>query len=336
MTGPLLATCDPDLLDELLRLSAAAGITLDIAHDPAVVLRSWSSAPVVLVGSDLAPAVAGLAPPRRSDVFLLGSVARGGPDWETALRLGATDVLELPAATSRLAHALADAADGRTDPGVVLGFVGGAGGVGTTSLACATALVAARETEVTLVDLDPCGPGVERLLDLDGGLGWHGLGDTEGRLGARALRDALPRRDGVAVLGWGGQQPTAVDWQPALEAAARGSGLVVVDLPRSGAPLPALVARCDHVVLVTRADTLGAASALRLLASLGEARSVALAVRPGSVPEERLAYALGVPYLVTVPYDRRLDEHVELGLGPVPGVRSPLAGTVRTILRRLT
>ncbi|MGA8246736.1 MAG: septum site determining protein, partial [Nocardioides sp.] len=71
MTSPLLVTADESLLDELLRLSAAAGTTPDVAHDVPAALRAWLKAPLVLVGADLAAPLAGAAPARRDAVFVV-------------------------------------------------------------------------------------------------------------------------------------------------------------------------------------------------------------------------------------------------------------------------
>ena len=54
MTAPLFVTGDETLLDELLRLAAAAGTTPEVAHDAAGGLRAWQKAPLVLVGEDVA------------------------------------------------------------------------------------------------------------------------------------------------------------------------------------------------------------------------------------------------------------------------------------------
>ena len=42
MTSPLFVTRDETLLDELLRLAAAAGVTPDVAHDGVAALRGWT------------------------------------------------------------------------------------------------------------------------------------------------------------------------------------------------------------------------------------------------------------------------------------------------------
>ena len=44
MNAPLFLTRDDDLLDELLRLAAAAGVTPEVAGDGRTALASWTSA----------------------------------------------------------------------------------------------------------------------------------------------------------------------------------------------------------------------------------------------------------------------------------------------------
>ena len=59
-------------------------------------------------------------------------------------------------------------------------------------------------TKAVLVDLDPLGPGLDRVLGLErcDGVRWDALLQTTGRLSARSLHDALPRRNGLGVLTW--------------------------------------------------------------------------------------------------------------------------------------
>ena len=68
---PLLVTSDPDVLEELLRLSAATGVELDVTPDAAGARRYWSSATLVLVAVDAAAGCARLRLPRRAGVVLL-------------------------------------------------------------------------------------------------------------------------------------------------------------------------------------------------------------------------------------------------------------------------
>lgn len=340
MHAPLLATCDPDLLDDLLRLAAAAGVTLDVAHDPASAARLWSSAPVVLVGPDLTSSIAERQPPRRPDVYLLG---RGDPDYRGAVLLGASDVVSLPARESWLVDVLADTVDGGGRPGTVVGFVGGCGGVGATTLACATALVSSADRRTALIDLDPLGPGVERVVGIDSadGIRWADLAGSSGRLGARALRDALPRCGDLGVLGWG---PVAgpLDGtvvRETLAASRRGHQLVVLDLPRHLTPAAALAAsRCDVVVLVAACSLPGAAAAARSLGAMADVgSSLQLIARRAddAVSATDLAATLELTLISSVGEQRRLREQIDLGLGPVHARRGAVARAAAEIVARL-
>ncbi len=340
MPAPLLVTCDSDLLDDLLRLAAAAGVTLDVAHDPGSALRLWSAAPLVLVGPDLVGLVADQAPPRRPEVFLL---SHGEPDYRAAVAVGAADVVQLPLGEAWLGEALADAGEGGRASALTLGIVGGSGGVGATTLACATGLSATGRGRVALLDLDPLGAGVERVLGLDdiGGVRWSDLAASRGRLGSQALRDSLPERDGLAVLGWGSvpDAPDLTAVREVLTAAQRGHELLVADLPRHLDEPAALVAsRCDHVLLVASCSLPGAAAAVRALAALSSVvGSVQLVARTsgGAVTASALASALGLPLVAEVGEQRRLAEQLDLGLGPLHSRRGPVARAAREILRRL-
>jgi chitodextrinase len=55
----LVLTADEALLDELLRLAAAAGVEVDVAPDPVAARPRWQAAPLVVVGDDQAESAAG-------------------------------------------------------------------------------------------------------------------------------------------------------------------------------------------------------------------------------------------------------------------------------------
>ena len=71
MSSPLIITRDDTLLDELLRLGAAAGVVPTVAHDGGAALRGWSASPLVLVGVDVLDEHARLQPSRRDGVHVL-------------------------------------------------------------------------------------------------------------------------------------------------------------------------------------------------------------------------------------------------------------------------
>ena len=234
----LLATRDDQLLGDVLRLAAAAGTTLDVAHDPGSALRSWTSAALVLVGADLAEDLSRLRPARHHDVHVLGPGPVPDRVFRAALGVGARDVVELPAGESRLVDLLGDVVDGGQAHAPVLGVLSGSGGSGASTFAAAAGQVAARSGGTVLLDLDPWGPGLGRLLGFDDveGIRWDAVASAGGRLASRSLRAALPERDGLALLTYGAGPPPPLDGASVREvvaAAQRGGDRVAVDLPRT-------------------------------------------------------------------------------------------------------
>ncbi len=63
MTRPLVVTTDPGLLDDVLRLAAAAGAELEVAPDAGGARLAWRAAPVVVVGADQVDSVTAAALP---------------------------------------------------------------------------------------------------------------------------------------------------------------------------------------------------------------------------------------------------------------------------------
>ncbi|NEC11442.1 septum formation initiator, partial [Streptomyces sp. SID8014] len=92
----MIVTEDPGLLDDLLRLCAAAGARPLVLHTLPERRGAWEAAPLVLIGDDAAARVD--AAPRRQGVLLVGR-DRGEPAvWQWAVRVGAEHVLRLPEA----------------------------------------------------------------------------------------------------------------------------------------------------------------------------------------------------------------------------------------------
>lgn len=339
--SPLLISRDPSLLADLRRLAAAAGASLDVASSADDARGRWSGVPLVLVGADLLDDLAATRPVRRDRVHVVSDGRCGDHLFRSALAVGAETVVELPAAEEWLVEVLTDTADGAEGAGPVVAVVGGSGGAGATTFAAALATVAADVPPVTLVDADPLGPGLEGVAGVTetDGAGWASVSESAGRLGSRALRGALPVRDGLAVLGWGTGPRVALEAtvvREALSAARRGSRLVVVDLPRylDAAATEALV-RCDRALVVTGLDVASVGATARQVAGLLRlAPWVGLVARgPASAldPDE-VAAALGVPLVAVMADQRRLAESIDLGLGPLRTRRGPLARAARDAL----
>lgn len=338
MTQPLIVTRDPELLDALMPLAAAAGVDPVVTADLTVALAHWPRATVVLVGPDLTEVLVRCRLPRREEVYVVTHRQPSGDVFRRALDLGACGVLETAASASWLTERLGAEADGA--PGVLVGVVGGSGGAGASTLAAGLARVAAYDAPSLLVDADPHGPGLDRLLGMEeeSGVRWTELERTTGRLGGAALREAVPRRDGVGVVTWySGPQGTlqAFAAREVVAAAVRGHGVSVLDLPRTGGDLvEELAARCDRLVLVVRPSLTGVASAARVAGRFGSER-IQVVVRGSGVDVSAIADAVGSPVRWEMPEQRGLTENVDLGLGPLRGRRGPLFRTCRDVLSGL-
>lgn len=341
--APLLVTSDPDLLDYLRRLSVAAGRDPDVAPGAAQARRWWPTAPVVVVGDDVLPDLAGAALPRRPGVL---AVATGEVvPWEEALAAGADRVVHLATDDHALLRALAGAVAVGGSEGRVVGVVGGSGGAGASMLAAALAVAAAREGRGTLVvDADPGSCGLDLALGVEDSAGarWCDLAAVTGLLAPDVLRSALPVAHGASVLSVDRESadPLPLDAVPAVLDSARSAfDLVVVDLPRSHDDvLDVVVPRCDAVLLVVAADVRGAAAARRTLRALERTAAPALVVRTvphGALGSGEIESWLGAPVAAELPHDPRLAAAVERGAAPGTAARTRFARTCRDLVRTL-
>jgi len=308
-------------------------------------MRSWSTAPVVLIGVDQVHRLAHQAPVRRDQVHVVGYAPVADDLFRSALAIGAQNVVELPASESWLVELLTDIGDGGTTPALSVAVVGGSGGSGATTFSAALALTAAGQTgRALLVDADPLGGGIDRVVGSDDvdGIRWDSLTQATGRFSATSLREALPTRDGLAVLSWAAGDHHPLDpfsVREVLSAAQRGNDVVVVDLPRYPDPasLEALT-RCDHAILVAGLTVPAVAAASRAVVHLRQhSRRLHLVARGGGAGLEPAALStlLGVELVVAMADQRRLEESIDLGLGPVRSRRGPLSRAARTVLEQL-
>lgn len=337
---PLVVTADPLLAAEAARLAAAAGVAVEECADVGAALRLWTRSPLVLVGTDLLEEAASLSPPRRDRVYAVGWGAVGDAAFRAALGVGAERLLELPTAEPAVAGLFADVGDGTDADGLVVGVVAGSGGAGATTFAAALASLGAARGSALVVDADPLGPGVGRVLGFDdlAGVTWAEVGQTAGRLGARALREALPKVGSLGLLGWppgGSVLPSADVVREVMAAARRGHDLVVVDLPRDlSQGADALLTCCDVILMVVIGGVTGTASAARLVGRLPDRERLQVVVRGRRAEPDDVGRALGLPVLTSMAEQRGLTEAVELGLGPVRSRRAPLTRAALEVLTR--
>lgn len=347
---PVVLVDSGELLDDVLRLAAAAGCDAERVPDVPALRRRWAAAPLVLLDEPGALACATARLPRRDGVILVLRGAAQASVWQRAVAVGAEHVATLPDAEPWLVGALADAGEGADRPGRVLALVGGRGGAGASVLAAAVAMAALRAgRHALLVDCDPLGGGLDLVVgaeDADG-LRWPGLALSGGRVAASSLHAALPSPPvgptpgGLTVLSCdregNGPDPAAV--AAVLDAGRRGGEAVVCDLPRqlSDAAVAALD-RADLTLLVVPAEVRACAAAARVAGGLlGRGTVLQLVVRgpaPGGLTPPDVARALGLPVLVAMRSQPGLAG--ALDRGQVPGrSRGPLATAADEIVAAL-
>ncbi|MEO3814239.1 septum site-determining protein Ssd [Sphaerisporangium sp. B11E5] len=328
-----MITDDQDLLDDLLRVAAAAGVEIDVAHAAAHARPFWPRAPIVVVGVDVADALAATGPPPRQGVLL---VTRGADDpsvWRRCVAVGAAAVLTLPQAERQLVEEFAEASEPETRSGETVCVIGGRGGAGASVLATCLALVASRrKTRTLLVDADPLGGGIDVLLGQEHAVGarWPDIAEREGRVSYAALRDALPTFGDLTVLSGHRGEPSAIPpeaMRAVLGAAHRGCDLIVVDLPRHVTPAAAeALSRAAMTLLLVPSDLRGVLSAAQVLPELHKhTQCIRTVTRPGPLAPDVVTRSLDTPHLGFLPDQRNLADHLDRGAASPLGPQTPLA-----------
>jgi secretion/DNA translocation related CpaE-like protein len=335
--GPLIVTEDEELLDDLLRLCAAAGAEPEVHHG--VPERGgggvgWDGAPLILVGDDAAARVRGAV--RRGGVLLVGRDQDDPSVWQRAVEIGADHVLRLPDAESWLVDRLADVAEGADGQALTVGVVGGRGGAGASTLACALAVTAAGDGRRTmLIDGDPLGGGLDVLLggERTKGLRWPDFAESRGRVAGGALEEALPELHQLRLLSWDRGDSVVVPpeaMRSVLGAARRRGGVVVVDLPRRvDEAVAEALAQLDLGLLVVPAELRAVAAARRVASVVGMVlRDLRVVVREpcgAGLDAETVAELLRLPLAGELPAEPGLLEAQDAGRPPGAGRRWPLA-----------
>ena len=334
---PLLMTRDAVLVESVQRLAAVAGIDVQLDAEGRA---SWSSAPLVLIGDDLAASLASMHLPRRPGVIVIAvgasvtpsGVGQGPPSgeriWRDAVALGAEHVALLPEGESWLVQRLGEAADGPVRNGHLTAVLGAAGGCGVSTLSVALA-VAAQESSLRtmLIDGDPDGGGLDLLFGAESlqGIRWPDLADARGRVSATTLDYALPHPAGVALLSHARPRGTEVDRDAAtsvLDAALRGYDEVIVDLARQRCALADVVLdRPITVITLIPASIRGIAAGLALLTSLRERGVTPVPVLRAlhrGVDRREAARVLGDPDLCVLPESPAVIARANQGDATVP------------------
>lgn len=343
---PLVVTAADPLLDDVLRVLAAAGTDAEVATGGPALRRAHREAPLILVGGDVLTSPAVRALPRRPGVVVVTRGELAAEGWAAAVGLGAERVVVLPEDEPWLLSRVAGAGRRPRRRGWLLAVGGCCGGAGASSLAVALALLAGEREEVVLVDADGLGGGLDLLLGAESaaGLRWPELGGVRGRVDGEAVAAALPEVAGVRLLA-AGRDPGEPVPGPALVAVSEGlrdaGRAVVVDLPRAADGVEAVLADADLAVLVVP-GRLRAACAARLLVQTGASgpspwAAAHLVVRrqPGGLDAREVARLIGRPVLAELGHDAGAVTRAERGRLPPIGARSAWGTAGRRLLAEL-
>jgi secretion/DNA translocation related CpaE-like protein len=332
----LLVTADDTLLDAVLRLAVAAGVSLDVAHDVVSARRCWAKAPLVVVGHDLLGDLAAAGLSRRAGILVVDLQSPDESGWQHAVALGAEQALLLPDAEGELLDRLADAAEPRV-AGRTVGVIAGQGGSGASVLAATLARGAARRgVSPLLVDVDPLGGGLDLVLgaEAEPGLRWPDLMAARGRLPGAQLRESLPALDGVWLLSHGradaASRPSPEAVAAVIDGGRRAFGLVVVDLPRHlDVAGSTALSRCGVGFLVVRDEVraVAAASCVADLAgrAVADLRVVVRAMGRTGLGARTVASGLGLPLAGELPHLPGLARDLEVGIPPGRGAHGRLS-----------
>jgi MinD-like ATPase involved in chromosome partitioning or flagellar assembly len=297
-------TEDPELLDLVLRLGAASGVTVAAVAEAgwqAAIPRRASS---VLIDARCAAQLTEI-PAGAHRVAVLCTDEPSTMTWRRALSLRADRVIQLPDEQQALLDWLVQGAAESPTRARTIAVTGGRGGVGASTLVAALARTAQRDGRgpVTVLDLDALGGGLDLLLGCEDvpGLRWSGVADVRGRVSASALRSALPVDEGVALLTWdrdddgglGDSELTPADFQAVDRSAGIPAGVRGTRADPAGVRRPRPETVSDIVVAaqhgtglvlmdLPRGDDAPAATALALadclvLVSTADVRGVASA-----------------------------------------------------------
>ena len=346
---PLVVTADEALLDDALRIAAAAGVDVVHSREPGPG-SLWRAAPVILLDPSLVRAAIEARVPRRAGVVVVFDAQPPDEIWELCVRLGVEKSMHVHRSEVELIELLTDTTHGSSPDGRCVAVVGACGGAGASVFAGAVAFAGARAGQTALLlDCDPWGAGLDVTLGVENspGLRWKDLSAPAGRLPAQELTMAIPRirvgSSGISVLSHGREStgdldPDVVD--VVIDAGRRAGAVTVVDLPRQPGPAAdRVLERCDLVVMIAPADVRGCWSAERVCTRLREFDvQVGLVVRgpsPCGLGAGEVAELLGLPLLAQMRAETGLAHELEFGLSLSTGRRRPLLKAAHRVLTEL-
>ncbi|MDR0960638.1 MAG: P-loop NTPase [Propionibacteriaceae bacterium] len=319
----LLVSEDPSLIHACNASAAASGSSLRTLSRRDEIDALWRTAPSVLVGADLASAVAAWELPRRGEISLLASEETTQQACAWSMALGAP-VITVPDGARWLSRALAG---GRTiDTGVVVAVTSGTGGIGASTVAVGLAVLGARAgSRCALVDLDWLGGGIDLLFGAEGATGWRWdkLRSASGQIAD--IAPMLPTAEGVTFVSMerqGSVAPPPEAVMAVVDCLARGFDLVIIDGGRLGATWAADNVGVATMTLVVTGQSVRQVAATRAALDHYPDSHRELVVRTrrhGAIPVDAVAETIGLPIIATVPETIGLAGLADQGIAPGAG-----------------
>jgi hypothetical protein len=111
MERPLVITDDPFVVDELVRIAAAAQVEVEVRADVPPRAR-WRHAPAVIIDARRVAAALRSGVPRRPGVVVIAADTLDDPTWSACVQLGAERAVPLADCATVRRHALRCARSG--------------------------------------------------------------------------------------------------------------------------------------------------------------------------------------------------------------------------------
>lgn len=275
-TPSLLLTNNLELVNLVEPIAASCGHPLVHRRTLDAARPEWRTAPLILVGADLADTCVGAVAPTRQNVIVVDWPSDNKtPLWPSAIQLGASGIIDLPDASDWLCDRFIRI-NSNTTAAPVLAIAAGSGGIGASTLAAATATYAANCGKTTvLVDLDMNGGGADDIIGLRHAPGWRwpALANCSGVLDAPQLLPALPSRGHLHVLSRDpGEsiEPSQESVCAVIHAARLVADVVILDLARKVDPTTSAAAQfANSGAIVVAPHRHGAAAAATVARTYG-------------------------------------------------------------------
>ncbi|MFV0464321.1 MAG: hypothetical protein ACK5MP_14195 [Nostocoides sp.] len=199
----------------------------------------------------------------------------------------------------------------------IVSFAGASGGLGTSTVAAAYALLDAAPDSHALVDLDPRGR-IDVVCGCDHlpGLRWPDLHQLSGPPEAAQILARLPRCDGVRVLAGGaGPTPSQQVRREVIAALADQVELLVLDVGRAVEQVPELIG-IGQLVVVCGVGAGGLADVDAVVADVTNGFVLTRGTRRLARLGERIAEHCGLPSVGHLVDDPHIRRDLERGLAP--------------------